>query len=110
MKISALLALLFFLGGQSASALSCNDKPNRYRNPNIFATVKQTSNLQFGQNKNPLFNNQTVNLFLDIFEPAGDTCTKRPLIIFLWGGGFQTGTRKDEAGDCQQFAKRGYVC
>ncbi|MDB5051076.1 MAG: hypothetical protein JWO30_4147 [Fibrobacteres bacterium] len=110
MKISILSALLILACAGSAAALSCNDKPNRYRNRDVFATVKQTSNIQFGQNKNPLYNNASVNLFMDVFEPVGDSCTKRPLIIFMWGGGFKTGTRKDETGTCQQFAKRGFTC
>jgi hypothetical protein len=94
----------------SSSALSCNDKPNRYRQPNIFSTLKETPNIQFGQNRNPLFNDKTVNLFADVFEPANDTCAKRPLVFFMWGGAFRTGTRQDETGDCRQFAKRGFVC
>src|SRR3989338_5535729 len=98
------------LSASLAAALSCNDKPNRYRIRDIFATVKETPNIPFGQNKNPLINTQTVNLAMDIFEPSGDTCSLRPVIIFLWGGGFQSGTRKDETGDCRQFARRGYVC
>jgi hypothetical protein len=106
---TALLALLALGAADPASALSCNDKPNRYRERDVFPTLKETPNIQYGQNKNPLFNNQTVNLLADIFEPANDTCSKRPLVIFMWGGGFQTGTRKDETGTCRQFAKRGFV-
>jgi hypothetical protein len=101
---------LGFLAAGSAWGLSCNEPANRYRNQNIFASVKQTSNIQFGSNKNPLHNNNTENLFTDVFQPNNDTCSKRPLIIFLWGGGFQSGTRQGENGDCQNFAKRGFVC
>jgi hypothetical protein len=110
MNIFTIIITAALLASGSASALSCNDKPNRYRVRDIFATTKETPNLQFGSNKNPLNNNQAVNLFMDLFEPAGDTCALRPAIIFMWGGGFQTGTRKDETGSCRQFAKRGFVC
>ncbi|MDB5049186.1 MAG: hypothetical protein JWO30_2257 [Fibrobacteres bacterium] len=95
---------------KTAAALSCKDKPNRYSNVNIFSSVKQTSNLQFGSATNPLHNNAVENLFTDVFQPNGDTCTKRPMVIMLWGGGFQGGKRQDENGDCQNFAKRGFVC
>ncbi len=108
-RISATFACACFMIAADASALSCNDKPNRYRERDIFSSLQESPNVQYGQNKNPLFNNQTINLLADIYEPAGDTCAKRPLVIFMWGGGFQTGTRKDESGTCRQFAKRGFV-
>lgn len=93
-----------------ASALPCDDKPNRYRNRDVFPTLKETPNLVFGQNKNPLFNDQAITLSLDLFEPAADTCSRRPVIIFLWGGGFQGGQRQNETGTCRAFARRGFVC
>jgi hypothetical protein len=108
--IAALSVLAVLALAGTASALSCNDKPGRYVNHDVFATLKETPNIQFGSNKNPLHNNAVENLSTDIFQPANDTCSKRPLIIFMWGGGFQTGTRKDETGDCRAFAKRGFVC
>ena len=101
---------LGILDGATAWGLACDDKPGRYVNPNIFATVTQTSNIQFGSNTNPLHNNRVENLFTDIFRPNNDTCTRRPLVIFMWGGGFQGGTRQGENGSCQNFAKRGFVC
>ncbi len=58
-------------------------------------------------------------LDLDVYEPAGDTATERPLIIYLHTGTFlpiirnqgATGSRFDYATQamCQQFAARGYV-
>jgi para-nitrobenzyl esterase len=109
-RFHVLILAVVLLGASQAEALSCNDKPNRYRQPNVFSALKETPNIQYGQNKNPLFNDKLVNLFTDIFEPANDTCTKRPLVFFMWGGAFRTGTRQDETGDCRQFAKRGFVC
>jgi hypothetical protein len=93
-----------------AAALACNDKPNRYTKVDVFSSVKQTANLQFGSAVNPLHNNAVENLFTDVFQPNGDTCSKRPMVLFLWGGGFQGGQRQNETGDCQNFAKRGFVC
>src|ERR1043165_3054439 len=54
---------------------------------------------------------QPQDLLLDIYEPAGDTLTKRPLIVFEFGGGFTIGWRSepDIPQFCQYFAKCGYV-
>ncbi len=51
---------------------------------------------------------------MDIYQPAGDTASARPLIILAHGGSFITG-QGDRSNDstiinlCQRFAKRGYV-
>lgn len=93
-----------------AAGLTCDDKPGRYVKHDIFPTLKETINVPFGSNKNPLHDNAVETLAADIFQPANDTCAKRPLILFMWGGGFQSGTRQGETGDCRAFAKRGFVC
>jgi hypothetical protein len=51
------------------------------------------------------------DLYLDFYEPAGDTLSKRPLIIFQFGGGFTIGWRSqpDIPGFCNYFAKCGYA-
>lgn len=48
---------------------------------------------------------------MDIYQPAGDTLTQRPLIIFAHGGSFVAGdkTNTDQVNLCTHFAKRGYV-
>jgi carboxylesterase type B len=53
--------------------------------------------------------NRTENLLMNIFQPQGDACSKRPLVIFMHGGWMQGGGRGDETGTAQQFAKRGFV-
>jgi acetyl esterase/lipase len=48
----------------------------------------------------------------DVYEPYQDTSLKRPLIIWMHGGGFKFG-RKESGGIpawCRQFAGRGYIC
>ena len=62
MNIFTLIITAILLATSSASALSCNDKPNRYRVRDIFTGTKETPNVQFGSNKNPLNNNVVVNL------------------------------------------------
>ncbi len=50
-------------------------------------------------------------LFMDIYEPKGDTMSQRPVMIFAFGGGFIQGDRfeKHVTRTCEQFAKAGYV-
>lgn len=52
------------------------------------------------------------NLDMDVYEPTGDTATKRPLIILAHGGSFVSGNKNADATVtdlCARFAKRGYV-
>ena len=76
----------------------------------IFNTVRIHKNISYAQ---------TVHLgikdryyLLDIDEPEQDTTTKRPLIIWLHGGGFRFGSKKAKGIQLwsETFAKRGYVC
>ncbi|MGC4038955.1 MAG: alpha/beta hydrolase [Chitinophagaceae bacterium] len=49
---------------------------------------------------------------LDLYQPKDDNQSKRPLIIWLHGGGFKYGNKKSGGIPlwCIEFAKRGYVC
>jgi para-nitrobenzyl esterase len=71
-------------------------------------TVKFGSN--FNVQYNPNFPAQEVDLFMDIVQPKGDTLSKRPVIVWAYGGGFIFGERKDMLPFCQAYAKKGYVC
>lgn len=50
-------------------------------------------------------------LQLDIYQPKNDTLSKRPMIIFMHGGGFAGGTRTnpDEVKFAETAAQKGYV-
>ena len=52
-----------------------------------------------------------VNLYMDIFEPTGDTLAKRPAIIICFGGGFLSGSKDHWSIRllAQELAKRGFV-
>lgn len=80
----------------------------RYKNE-IFTQVKTDSNITYGQNVN--LYNKLQTLQADVFSPVNDTNTKRPMIIFMHGGAFYMGSRKDDyvVQVCKQFAQRGYV-
>ena len=51
-----------------------------------------------------------VDLFMDIVQPKGDTLSRRPVIVWAFGGGFIFGERKDMRNLCLAYAKKGYVC
>ena len=97
----------------------------RYRD-SVFASVTITTDKVYGQNYS-VFTSTGPNyvtpelqpLRMDVYEPAGDTCTSRPLVIYLHEGSFApilyndacVGTKSDSSivEICTQFAKRGYV-
>lgn len=99
------LALLFI--NKVFAQNSCNS--GRYYSE-VFSNVNQTSNIRFGaSDPYGLINNQ--DLYLDIFEPSGDTLEKRPLIIHQFGGGFLIGWRTEPVIPqmAEMYAKRGFV-
>lgn len=52
-----------------------------------------------------------VDLYMDIYEPAGDTLSNRPVIVICFGGGFLSGS-KDHWSIvllCEELARRGFV-
>jgi poly(3-hydroxybutyrate) depolymerase len=83
--------------------------PVRYID-NIFTNVTTTSNVTYGSNKN--YDNSTVTLRLDVYQPTGDTASKRPLFVFVHGGGFTGGSKLDYDMPllCNAFAKKGWIC
>ncbi len=49
---------------------------------------------------------------MDIYQPIGDTASKRPVMILAHGGTFISGNKSDDLAVttlCQNFAQRGYV-
>ena len=81
----------------------------RYKE-NIFTTIDSISDIQYGTAMN--IKGEKENLLLDIITPPqSDTNKKRPLLIFIHGGGFKNNTKKGKFNSllCTSFAKRGYV-
>ena len=73
----------------------------------VFPSANVTQGIQFGSSQK--IDGSTTPLLLDLYEPAGDTATLRPLVIFIHGGSLVTGLRADMGSYCTDFAKRGYV-
>ena len=99
--------------------------PDRYRS-DITSTVTTTTGVAFSTNIPQvsttnvlgfqLANEQTygavhTTLRMDIYQPQGDTLSKRPVIIFCFGGGFVDGKRTDAdmVALARSFAQRGFV-
>jgi alpha/beta superfamily hydrolase len=57
------------------------------------------------------YDTSPVNLYMNIFEPAGDTLSQRPVIIICFGGGFLSGSKDHWSIRllCIQLAKLGFV-
>jgi para-nitrobenzyl esterase len=80
----------------------------RYRNY-IFENFNVLTNVEYGSNVKYDGNPQT--LLLDVYMPAGDTYTERPVVVVAHGGFFVSGSKTgtDVVPICQSLAKMGYV-
>lgn len=89
-------------------SFAINVQAQRYRDK-LFPTVTMDSVL-YGNALN--WDNSAQDLKMNIYQPVGDTASKRPLLILAHGGSFINGSRYnlDVAYLCAEFAKRGYVC
>jgi acetyl esterase/lipase len=85
----------------------CQWPPNtRYVN-SVFATVDATTNVLYRTTTD--FHGSTIDLRLDIYQPHGDTATKRPAVMWMFGGAWVQGSKNDMTAYATDSAKRGYV-
>lgn len=101
-----LFVLLFSVDILIAGAQIPSCDGNRYKNP-VFGSVDSIKDIQYGWNYT--MNNVFQSLKLDFYEPEGDSVKKRPLIIFMHGGGFISGGKSDLAPLCNYYAIRGFT-
>ena len=88
----------------------------RYKNE-IFGQVIKTENVVYGNAPDLPFiflfewNTVNIDLEMDIYEPAEDTVTNRPVIIFIHPGAFFTGNNEvdDMVSLANSSAERGYL-
>ncbi len=80
----------------------------RYKQ-DIFSNVDSITNIKYGAALN--IKGEIEELLLDVILPANDTVKKRPLLIFIHGGGFKDNTKTGVITSklCNSFAKKGYV-
>lgn len=72
----------------------------------IFTDVQVTT-VKYGSNRSTI--GIPVDLMMDVYEPVGDTLSRRPVIIWAFGGAFVSGDRKQLAENARTAAKLGYV-
>ena len=105
MKHQLLSAALFCI---ACTCFAQTAKPVKFKDF-VFNDVTITEDLSY--NGNNTSNEKKAHLF-DLYQPAGDNSTGRPLIIWMHGGGFKFGTKEAKGVQLwsETFAKRGYVC
>ncbi|HEU5149380.1 MAG TPA: DUF4214 domain-containing protein [Iamia sp.] len=107
--VAVVLAVVGVLGppGVTTPAPAGAVEPVRYRDP-VFDEVTVTKDLVFGSG--PDFGGKgTQQLALDLYEPAGDSLAKRPVVVLAFGGGFFYGDKEQLAPLARAYAERGYV-
>lgn len=102
-KIYTLISIALL--GSIEVLAQCN---GRYQS-NIYSNINVTT-VQYGSNMD--LNNNVIDLFMDIYQPQGDTATSRPLVILAHGGSFSSGSRTSAelVHFATELAKKGYVC
>ena len=80
-------------------------KQKRYRD-DVFKKVKITRDIQYGQAPPDAYSETGEALKLDLYQPKGDTATKRPVVIFAHGGGFTGGDKSRGRPPCWQRSSR----
>jgi len=73
----------------------------------VFTEVDSTINISFGSGPTIAGNEQ--ELFMNVFEPVGDTAAERPVIIVAFGGSFIGGEKEDVNFLCKSYARKGFV-
>lgn len=104
-KIFTLITCLSLIASLGMAQSECDG--TRYVDYNAFSSVDITSAVTFGNNN--AVGGGPVDLKMDVYEPAGDSETSRPVVIMAFGGSFIGGSRSDVAFLCNMFAKLGYV-
>lgn len=104
--MKSLLLSIFTIGYLASFAQHASCDGTRYITSQY--TVDTTLGIQYGNATTIGGVNQ--DLFLDFFEPAGDTAVNRPLIILAFGGSFISGSRDAMHEYCNYYAEKGFAC
>jgi dipeptidyl aminopeptidase/acylaminoacyl peptidase len=82
--------------------------PLRYRDE-VFSGVSTTSNVVYGQAVSQT--GVPTTLRFDLYEPTGDTAALRPLVIWVHGGSFRSGSKTsgEIVDQASVLGRKGYV-
>lgn len=103
--LTAMLLSFMHFFAQSSNCVS-----NRYKEK-VFSAVTKTSQVYYGTADPYGAIIQAQNLYMDIYEPTGDTLSNRPVIVYAFGGAFLIGDKNQPPipDYCTTFAKMGFV-
>ena len=103
-----LAVLALAAGGCEQLIVPSGDAPLRYRDQ-IFAEVVKTSGITYRTAVNQ--QGVPVTLQLDVYRPAGDAVAQRPVVVFVHGGSFSSGSRTSAeiVDEATTLARQGYV-
>ncbi len=101
-RIVLSILICFFISAGSNAQIRYKDQ--------VFTDVKIRKNVSYKSASMPDAKKKAY--LMDIYLPADDNKTDRPVIIWLHGGGFKLGKKTSRGIPiwCRQFAKKGYVC
>ena len=108
MKTTRFLAILGLLFGLFAN-VAMAQTGQRYAEP-VFEEVNIETGIPFSSAIREGETSPTT-LYLDFYEPQGDTISARPLVITVFGGAFVAGSRDhaDMVEYCTRLAQHGYA-
>ena len=108
MKTTGFLAIIGLLFGLFAN-VTMAQTGQRYAEP-VFDEVNIETGIPFSSAVKEGDTSPTT-LYLDFYEPVGDTLSARPLVITVFGGAFVAGSRDyaDMVEYCTRLAKHGYA-
>ncbi len=89
-------------------AIQAQDCGDRYKTVGFPDTPVEHLDLQYSSGMVTIGGN-SLDLEMDIYEPANDTLAERPVILWIHGGSFVAGSRGDMKFLCERFSRRGYV-
>ena len=101
--------LFFFILCTVVTEVHAQTAAERYKDA-VFKSVKFTANESYKSGQTATAKKR--DYLLDIYEPSNDEGIKRPLVIWLHGGGFKFGNKRSRGIPIwsRSFARRGYVC
>lgn len=111
LALTATIAALCAAGCSDSSRMPAESSGPAVRfRDSVFTATTTLTGIEYGASV-PVGGSAPAPLLLDLYEPAGDTASRRPVLVWIHGGGFVSGTRTD--GQIPRLARsmalRGYV-